>query len=185
VSARRQRWRVPLGFALAAVFILVARPSRLSLAGGLPIALAGLLLRARAAGHIRKNDVLATSGPYRFTRNPLYLGSILLGAGFVIAAHAWVLAVLATAMLVGIYIPVIREEERYLTARFGNDFEAYRTRVPRLLPRLWPAAGSASGRFSIALYRRHREYNALLGFAALTAVLLVKLAVPGWAVIPW
>ena len=81
-----QRWRVPLGFACAAVFIVLARPTRLSLAAGGGVALVGLALRAWASGHIRKNDRLAVSGPYAHTRNPLYLGSFILGLGFTVAA---------------------------------------------------------------------------------------------------
>ncbi|MGH9487455.1 MAG: methyltransferase family protein [Terriglobales bacterium] len=169
-----QRWRVPLGFAAAAALIVLAHPRPLSLAIGLPIAALGVALRASAAGYIRKNDVLATSGPYRFTRNPLYLGSTLLGAGFVIAADYWVLAVLAVVLLVGVYLPVIRQEERYLAERFGAAFHAYAARVPRLWPRLAPAAGASGAGFSPLLYRRHREYQALMGFCMLAAILVLK-----------
>ncbi len=172
------RWRVPLGFVLAAVYIFEAQPTRESLAIGLPIAALGLLLRALAAGHIRKNDVLATTGPYRFTRNPLYLGSTVLAVGFIIAAHEWLLAVLALLMLLGVYLPVIRKEEEFLAARFGEPFHRYTRAVPRLFPRLWPAFVESDGKpsttFSFALYWRHREYNAFIGFLALTMVLLVK-----------
>jgi len=170
-----QRWRVPLGFASAAALLLWAHPSAFTLALGLPIALAGLGLRAAAAGHIRKNDVLATQGPYRFTRNPLYLGSSLLGAGLVVAAGSWWLALLALLLLVFVYLPVIRSEERFLAERFGAAFQAYATAVPRLLPR-WrpPAASTAAPSFSLALYRRHREYQAALGFSVLALALLLK-----------
>lgn len=187
MSSRAQRLRVPLGFVLAIVFILLARPRPFSLLCGLPVATFGLWLRARAAGFIRKNDVLATTGPYRFTRNPLYLGSTLLAAGFVIAANQWVLAALALLMLLGIYLPVIRQEEAYLAQRFGGDFHAYAAQTPRLLPRLWPPSRSVqpAASFSFALYRRHREYNALLGFVALTVVLLAKLVAPAWTALPW
>lgn len=176
MKRRLQRLRVPLGFALAAALILLARPRPLSLAVGLPLAALGLALRASAAGHIRKNDVLAVSGPYRFTRNPLYLGSTLLGLGLVVAADRWILAVLAALTLVLVYLPVIRTEEQFLAGRFGAEFEAYAARVPRLLPRLWPkpAPVGGAGRFSFALYCRHREYRALLGFLGLALVLLLK-----------
>ncbi|HET9784326.1 MAG TPA: methyltransferase [Terriglobales bacterium] len=174
MSSLAQRWRVPLGFAAAALLIVGARPRPLSLALGLPLAALGLLLRGLAAGHIRKNDALATTGPYRFTRNPLYLGSALLGAGFVVAADYWLLAVVALALLVAVYLPVIRAEEEYLANRFGSAFADYTRRVPRFWPRLRPAAGDAGGGFSFGLYRRHREYQALLGFVALALVLVLK-----------
>lgn len=177
LDLRVQRWRVPLGFLAAAVLLLAAHPRPLSLALGLPLAACGLALRAAAAGHIRKNDALATSGPYRYTRNPLYLGSAILAVGLIAAAGVWWLALLALALLGGVYLPVIRREEQFLAARFGADFAAYAARVPRLLPR-WPAplpaAAAPAGRFSLALYLRHREYQALLGFLALSAVLVLK-----------
>lgn len=186
MSRRLQRWRVPAGFVLGALFILLARPRPLSLAIGLPLAALGLGLRASAAGHIRKNDVLATTGPYRFTRNPLYLGSTILGLGLVIAADRWLLALLAALALVGIYLPVIRAEEEYLRQRFGAAFEAYAARVPRLWPRIESKASAPpGGGFSLALYRRHREYQALLGFVALTLVLLAKWRFPQLAARPW
>ena len=86
-----QRWRVPLGFACAALFFLLAqaRPATL-IVGGL-VALPGLALRAWATGHLRKNDALATTGPYAYTRNPLYLGSFVIGLGFTIAAGRLIL----------------------------------------------------------------------------------------------
>ena len=180
-GAWASRARVPLGFVLAALFIWRAHPSPWTLAIGLPIAAAGLALRAAAAGHIRKNDVLAVSGPYRYTRNPLYLGSALLALGFVIAAASWLLAALAAAMLFVIYLPVIRREEAFLAARFGAEFEAFRRTVPRLLPRFPPAPRTAEGGgFSWRLYWRHREYNALLGFLALAAVVVLKWLGRGW-----
>ncbi len=176
------RWRVPLGFVLALIYVYRAHPLPLTLAIGLPIAACGLALRAWAAGYIRKNDVLATDGPYRFTRNPLYLGSTLLAVGFVVAAADWIMAVLVTAMMLGIYLPVIRREEAFLRSRFGADFDAYVRRVPRLLPR-WPRQSRAgsSPTFSPALYLRHREYNALLGFLFVVAILTARLL----GALPW
>jgi protein-S-isoprenylcysteine O-methyltransferase Ste14 len=171
------RLRVPLGFLLAALYVWRARPTAASISIGLAVGALGLLLRAAAAGHIRKNDLLATTGPYRYTRNPLYLGSTLLAAGFLIAGRDWLTAIGAAALLAGIYLPVIRREESFLEARFGDDFRRYCARVPRFVPRRRPAdtgRGSGAGGFSFALYRRHREYNALLGFVLLAAVLVLK-----------
>jgi len=163
VSTGIQRWRVPLGFAAAAVLIITARPHLMSLLVGLPLAVLGLAVRASAAGHIRKNEVLATTGPYRFTRNPLYLGSAILALGLVVAADSWLLAVIALAMLIGVYLPVIRREEQYLSQRFGADFDAYAARVPRLWPR-WP--WHASRRPSEATWRCHEQSGATSGSAA-------------------
>src|SRR5687768_1547746 len=95
-----QRWRVPLGFVCAAVFLFFARPTPTALAAGAFVSVLGLAIRAWAAGHIRKNAQLATSGPYAFTRNPLYFGSFLLGLGFTIASGRWYLAVLFAALFI-------------------------------------------------------------------------------------
>src|SRR6267142_6466955 len=105
-----QRWRVPLGFFCAAIFFLLSRPRPSTLAVGGAIALPGLLLRAWATGHLRKNDALATTGPYAYTRNPLYLGSFLMGLGFTIAAGQILLTIVFIVMILGIYLPVMRVE---------------------------------------------------------------------------
>ncbi len=168
-----RRIRVPLGFGFAALYLWLAQPTRWSILTGGCIALAGVLLRAVASGHISKNSELTTSGPYAYTRNPLYLGSLLLAAGFAVAARGW-WVVLAIAVLFGaIYLPVIRSEEAYLKSHFP-EFEAYAQRVPRLLPQLRKAE-TAPGSFSRERYLRHREYNALLGTAAMVAALAAKL----------
>jgi len=114
-----QRWRVPLGFLCGALFLWFARPSWRTLVLGGSVALIGLALRAWSAGHIRKNASLATSGPYSYTRNPLYLGSFLLGVGFTIAAGRWFLAIPFAALFLGIYYPVMRVEASDLAKLFG------------------------------------------------------------------
>jgi len=135
----------------------------------------GILLRALASGHVRKNEALATSGPYAHTRNPLYLGSLLIGTGFAIAARSWVVGALVVAMLFAIYVPVIRDEEKFLRENFP-EFEEYARRVPRMLPRIVPARmGDENGTFSFELYLKHKEWNALLGAVAMGAVLWLKM----------
>jgi protein-S-isoprenylcysteine O-methyltransferase Ste14 len=168
-----RRIRVPLGFAFAAFYIWIARPNWTSLAAGTAIAIPGILLRALASGHVKKNEELTTSGPYAYTRNPLYLGSLIMAIGFAIAARSmWVLLVMLV-MFVAIYLPVIRSEESFLREKF-LDFEEYARNVPRLLPRV-SAYRSQTGSFSRALYWQHREYNAVLGTAAVLAALMAKL----------
>jgi len=134
----------------------------------------GLILRALASGHVQKNEQLAMTGPYAYTRNPLYLGSLILAIGFVIAARSLWIAVVLLIVFLAIYIPVIRAEEKYLEQRFP-EFAEYAARVPRLLPRT-RAASDKGEKFSWGLYWKHREYNATLGSAAMMAALLVKLA---------
>lgn len=170
-----RRIRVPLGFLFAVVYLWLAHPTWGSLAlGSVPIGL-GLLIRALASGHVRKNEALTTSGPYAYTRNPLYLGSLLIGIGFALAARSWWIGCVLVVMFFAIYLPVIRGEEKYLREKFA-EFEEYARHVPRILPR-FPAAeiGSGAGRFSSELYLKHREWNALLGSGLLSAALIVKM----------
>jgi protein-S-isoprenylcysteine O-methyltransferase Ste14 len=167
-----RRVRVPLGFVFAAAYIGLARPTILSIVIGSCVALAGLCIRALASGHVEKNEVLATSGPYAYTRNPLYLGSLVLAAGFLIAARGWWLPLIAAAMLIAIYLPVIRAEEAFLRTRFP-EFSEYASQVPRLVPRLRPRQGRPNS-FSWHLYWKHREYNAALGTGLMIAALIAK-----------
>jgi protein-S-isoprenylcysteine O-methyltransferase Ste14 len=171
-----RRVRVPLGFLLAVIYFWLARPTWRFIALGAVLIVPGLLIRALASGHVRKNEALATSGPYAYTRNPLYLGSLLMGIGFAVAARSWWIGVALVVMFFAIYVPVIRDEEAFLRAKFP-EFEEYARRVPRIVPRINPHSGSqkALGGFSFDLYLKHREYNALLGTVAMIAVLVVKM----------
>ena len=169
-----RRIRVPLGFLLAVAYFYLARPSWMSIAIGGAIAVVGVIIRASASGHVKKNEELTTTGPYAHTRNPLYLGSIVIAGGFAIAARSWWIVAILVVMFVAIYVPVIRGEEAFLRSTFPDQFADYCRRVPRLLPRL-TRADSGYGSFSAALYRKHREYNAALGTAAMLAALVAKL----------
>ena len=139
---------------------------------GVGIALLGLLLRGYAAGHLRKHKQLATSGPYAFTRNPLYLGSVLLAAGFSVASHSWISTALLAAYLAVFYPVVIRREQTELETLYGAAFVEYASRVPAFWPRLSPAMPSTE-RFSWALYRKNREYEAAIGLAVAMTILIV------------
>lgn len=171
-----QRWRVPLGFIGAAIFLFFSRPGPWSLAIGGAIALPGLALRAWATGHLRKNDALAVTGPYAYTRNPLYLGSLLMGVGFTIASGRPVLGILVAALFLGIYVPVMRVESATLAKLFGESYQRYLKAVPLFLPRLSPYRdeSKASARFDSALYKRYREYQAAMGLVVAWALLALK-----------
>ena len=132
----------------------------------------GLAIRAFASGHVRKNEALTTTGPYAYTRNPLYFGSLVLAIGFVLASRSWWIAALVVLLFFAIYLPVIRSEEDFLRSKFP-EFPEYERNVPRLFPRLRPSVSSGNS-FSWHLYWRHREYNAALGTATLIVVLIVK-----------
>jgi len=171
-----RRIRVPLGFAFAAFYLWLAHPSRITLLWSLVLVLPGLWLRAYASGYVKKNSELAVTGPYAYTRNPLYLGSMLMAFGFAAASHSWTILIVLAALFFSIYLPTIRSEEEFLRGAFPA-FADYSARVPRLLPRLTPArtAQAETGAFSSELYLRHREYNALIGVVALYAALTLRM----------
>lgn len=171
-----RRIRVPLGFAFAALYLWLARPTLAFMALSLILVIPGIWLRAYASGYVKKNTELTMTGPYAFTRNPLYLGSMLIAFGFALASRSiWIALALAVLFAV-IYVPVIRSEEAFLRSKF-DGFDDYAARVPRLLPRLSPASSSESerGAFSSGLYRKHREYNALIGAVAIYAALALRI----------
>jgi hypothetical protein len=144
------------------------------------MAIPGIVLRALASGHVKKNQELTTSGPYAYTRNPLYLGSLIMAIGFAIAARSGCVLLAMALMFFLIYVPVIRAEEAFLRTTFPA-FDEYARNVPRLWPRL-NAFRNEPAAFSGELYWQHREYNAMLGTLAVMALLAVKLCggVPSW-----
>jgi protein-S-isoprenylcysteine O-methyltransferase Ste14 len=174
-----RRIRVPLGFVFAGVFLWLARPTWQTMLASLLLVAPGVWLRAYAAGYVRKNAELTRTGPYAYTRNPLYLGSMMIAFGFAAAAGSWVILIVLAVLFAVIYLPTIRSEETYLREHFAG-FDEYAAKVPRLLPRLtaaeFPAHENASGgRFSAVQWRHHREYNALMGAGAIYLALAVRL----------
>src|SRR6266849_6857507 len=172
-SAIARRVRVPLGFAFAALYMCLAKPTVESVLIGAGLVIPGLAIRALASGHLQKNEQLATGGPYAYTRNPLYLGSLILSVGFALAARSWWIVAGIVLLFSVIYLPVIRAEEIFLRERFPQ-FDEYAREVPSLFPRV-SRFGKRSGSFSWDLYWKHREYNATLGSAAIMAALVAKL----------
>jgi protein-S-isoprenylcysteine O-methyltransferase Ste14 len=156
---------------MVAAFAWFSHPDLMSLAVGLPLSGCGLALRAWAAGHLAKDQRLATSGPYSFTRNPLYLGTLITALGLAAAARSVGLALLFTALFALVYLPAIELEEQHLTAILGGYAE-FAARVPLLIPR-WPGKFGPD-RFSGALYRKNREYQALLGWLVGAAWLIIR-----------
>jgi protein-S-isoprenylcysteine O-methyltransferase Ste14 len=168
-----RRIRVPLGFVFAAIYLWLAHPTWSSIIAGCLVAAPGIWLRALAAGHVKKNSELTTTGPYGYTRNPLYLGSLIIATGFGVASQSVWVAVGIIVLFLAIYIPVIRSEEQFLRTTF-TDFNEYSRRVPRLLPRLLAPERFPAGIFSRELYLKHREYNALVGSLLMMLALVAK-----------
>jgi protein-S-isoprenylcysteine O-methyltransferase Ste14 len=168
-----QRMRVPLGFIFSIVFLIFAKPQIMWLVIGGIAAILGVSIRAWSSGHIRKNAELATSGPYAYTRNPLYVGSFVMGIGFCIAASVWWLALLFVVLFSVIYFPVMKAETKELIFHFGEKFEEYAANVPLFFPRLsaWKNSGE---KFDYALYLKYREYRAIWGVLFALGILILK-----------
>jgi protein-S-isoprenylcysteine O-methyltransferase Ste14 len=156
--------RVPSGFLIVAAFAWFSHPTPASLLVGAPVALFGLALRAWAAGCLAKDRTLATGGPYAYTRNPLYVGTLVVAVGLVAASRNILLGALFAAVFALVYLPVIQNEEQHLRRLFP-EYADYAARVPALWPRLTPAAKSPNP-FRVAFYLKNQEYNAGLGLAA-------------------
>jgi protein-S-isoprenylcysteine O-methyltransferase Ste14 len=166
-----QKLRVPVGFVIAAAVLYLAQPNRISILVGLPVAIVGGVFRGLAAGVIKKDSKLASSGVYGLTRNPLYFGTSLLVAGFAIMSASEVAATLLIVPFGLIYPTVMLREEEHLLKLFPDEFRQYKSKVPRFFPRIrLPSPLS----FSFPQYLANREYNTALGFAAALAVFVVK-----------
>ena len=165
VTRRLARWRVPIGYLLAMVAFYLADPTPLSLASGALLAAAGEALRVWAAGHLEKGREVTTSGPYAFTRHPLYVGSSLMGAGFAVASNSVMVAAVVAVYLVTTIAAAVRSEEAHLTDKFGARYPAYRD----------GSAARVERRFSLARALRNREYRAFAGVIATFALLLAKM----------
>jgi len=168
------RIRVPAGFVFAALYLYFSTPSSRSLWIGGSLAFIGIVIRAWATGHIRKNDELTVSGPYALTRNPLYLGSFIIGMGFSIAGGNLIIPAVFLVCFAAIYAPVMQQEMDYLKHKFPREYECYQATVPLFFPGLTPE-GMGQGDFSFHRYMKHREYQALAGFVAAISFLILKL----------
>lgn len=164
------RWRVRTGYPVAVIYWLLSAPTARSIATGAIVVALGLVIRGSASGHLRKYEELATTGPYAWTRNPLYLGSGFLAAGFAIAGYSWWAGFFVIAYFAIFYCAVMRNEEEDLRRRYGASFDQYAARVPLFFPRIEPRDEPSAARderpFSWPQYRRNREYKALVGSIA-------------------
>jgi protein-S-isoprenylcysteine O-methyltransferase Ste14 len=158
------RWRVTLGFILAAVVLYAAQPTATTLTIGGGVALIGELIRIWAAGHVEKSREVTRSGPYRYTRHPLYLGSSIIGVGVAIASGSVLVAAIVIAYLAATITAAIRAEEAHLREKFGGEYDAY---ASRLAP---PMIRS----FSVTRALANREHHTVAGLIAAFALLALK-----------
>ncbi|HET8924094.1 MAG TPA: isoprenylcysteine carboxylmethyltransferase family protein [Candidatus Acidoferrum sp.] len=169
------RWRVRLGYPLAIAVLLFAQPTLRSILCGAVVGAIGLWLRGFAAGYLHKQEILTVTGPYAYTRNPLYLGSAILALGAGIATYSWASTAILIAYFALFYSVVMRREEKELQLRHGAAFEGYARAVPLFFPRLTALklSGGSAGSFSFAQYKKNHEWQAAAGFLLLLIVLLV------------
>ena len=160
---RLARLRVPLGFAFAVVVFVAARPTRTSLVAGAMVAALGEAIRFWAAGHVEKGREVTSSGPYRFTRHPLYAGSAVIGLGLAVACYDWIAAAIVVLYLATTLTAAIRTEEAWLRATFGAQYTAY-------------CEGHTVAReFRVARALGNREYRAIAGLALSLVLLALKI----------
>jgi len=171
-----QRFRVTLGFLIVPLLFIAARPTPRSLVSGLLISLIGLAIRAWASGYLKKNQELTVTGPYAYTRNPLYFGTFILALGVALSTNAWWFVAVFVVLYLLIYVPVMQAEAETLNKLFPAEYASYRLRVPMFLPRLAPyKIEQGVRRFTAAQYLKHREYRAALGVLIIYALLVGKM----------
>lgn len=177
-SSLIQRIRVPLGFLFGVVFLVIAHPTMNSLLPGLLLGFSGLLIRTWAAGHLRKHQELTVSGPYRWTRNPLYLGSLIMGTGLCIASGIYWLLIGFIPIFLAVYLPVMQREELELKGSEGNRYKEYQKSVPLFFPRIPRGRCLSEARFSWSWFIYNREYNAVIGYLIISLYLVSRIYWP-------
>lgn len=168
--------RTKAAWLIVVPFLALARPTPLLLGLGAALATGGLLVRGWSAGTIDKGEALAVSGPYAFTRNPLYLGSFVIGIGLAAAGGHWIWPVAFIAFFGAVYVPTMKREAERLSQLFGSRYAEYAAQVPAFLPRLTPYGSEPTegGGFQWSRYRRYREWEALLGVVGALLVLTLR-----------
>ena len=170
---KAQKLRVPAGTVLGVIFLVFMHPSRHSLWLGGVLSLAGVLLRLWAAGHLIKGRVLTRTGPYAFSRNPLYLGSFFMALGIIIGGQGYWLLLVFGAFYLTFYLPVMRAEEQEMMRGYGDAFIEYAARVPLFLPRITPGGYAVAG-FEWSRFVRNREYRTVIGLVLAEAFLILR-----------
>jgi protein-S-isoprenylcysteine O-methyltransferase Ste14 len=170
-----QKARVPAGTVLGIIFLIFMHPSIRSLMIGGFFTLLGALTRIWAAGHIEKRVCLARSGPYAYTRNPLYLGSFFMAFGVILAGQRYELLLFFAIFFIGVYFPVMRAEEHDLEQAYGNDFLEYARSTPLFFPKRpsQPENAKSPVRFSWTRVSKNREHRNLVSLLAVEVILIL------------
>jgi protein-S-isoprenylcysteine O-methyltransferase Ste14 len=168
-------WRIRVANLVLLPVIILSRPTKISIPAGLAACFLGIYIRAWASGHIRKEKELTVSGPYRYTRNPLYFGNFVLGISMVVGANSWWCLLIFAAYFLMFYPPVIKEERIRMRLLFPDKYEEYKKRVPAFFPSLKPGFPPGRHRFSWSLYKKNKEYRALAGAVVFWLILAGKM----------
>jgi protein-S-isoprenylcysteine O-methyltransferase Ste14 len=168
------RWRVRISLVFIIAAIVLADPSLWSLLAGAGLTVIGLLIRTWACGHLEKEKTLAISGPYRYTRNPLYFGSLVIGMGVVIGARSWWVFACAFVLFALFYPVAILSEKQKMEKLFPEEYSMYCKKVPLFLPKFWALLPRQNSCFAWTVYKKNREYRALAGSAFFWLILTAK-----------
>jgi protein-S-isoprenylcysteine O-methyltransferase Ste14 len=168
------KWRVRSGLLFALVALIFAKPNLYSLLAAFGLAIIGLALRTWACGNLKKEKELATSGPYRYMRNPLYLGNLILGMAIVIAARSWLVLAFFLAYFLIFYPVLVKIERERMAELFPERYREYSAKVPLFFPSLRARIVSEKGRFNRELYNKNKEYRALIGTILYWTALTLK-----------
>ena len=171
------RWRVRSGLIGAILSVLFSRSNLYFLFGGIIISSIGLLVRTWACGHLRKEQELTVSGPYRHTRNPLYLGNLILGIGIVVASRSWVVFGIFFVYFLLFYPALIIREKKRMNDIFPEKYKEFSKKVPLFFPSVKPSLGANHNKFSWELYMKNREYRALIGTIIFLAIFAGKMLI--------
>ena len=168
------RWRVRVCSLALILIIILSKPTPISMLTGIAICLAGLLLRTWASGYLKKDKELTISGPYQYTRNPLYLGNLILGTSVVVGSWSlWVFLIFVAYFLL-FYPLIMRREQERMKKLFPQPYEEYSKKVPLFFPN-WRPYPSQKYKFSWPLFKKNKEYRALAGAAAFWLIMALKM----------
>lgn len=156
------RWRIRANLICLILSLILARPELYFFLAGIGLTLLGLLLRTWASGHLSKEKILAVSGPYKFTRNPLYLANFIIGLGVITAAHSWLVIVLFCLNFLIFYITAVIVERERMRRLFPQQYEKFSREVPLFFPAFRSSLINSQGRFSWKFYKKNREIRTLI-----------------------
>jgi protein-S-isoprenylcysteine O-methyltransferase Ste14 len=169
------RWRVraaSIGLILAIIF---ARPDLTSFLTGLGICFLGLLIRTWSTGHLRKEKKLAISGPYKYTRNPLYLGNFVIGISVAFASRSWWVFAYFAAYFLLFYPLAIKREMKRMKEFFPGEYDEYKRKTPLFFPSWRSFSLSGKNKFSWKLFQKNKEWRAIIGAFLFWVILALKM----------